>query len=108
MALVMKNILATAGTSLSDVYTCPANTSATLTFINVSAKSATNATVSLKISDASNSNAEEFILYNVNVTAGAPLAFPQGLVLEAGDKLRIVASVGAAVSVTGSVMERPA
>ena len=77
------------GTTTEDVYTCPANCVAELTYIIVNNSGASTNTVSVKWYDASASYASGFV-EGKSLNAGTFLEFPDiELVLQPGDKIQV-------------------
>lgn len=102
MAEVFKNFTATATTSMADVYTCPASTQflgTSITLVNIHATNSADATV--VISDASNSNAEMELCKLFTIPAQSSLKISNDFVLEAGDKVRVIATAGSTIRVVG-------
>ena len=77
------------GTTTEDVYTCPANCVAEVTYIIVNNSGASTNTVSIKWYDSSASYASGFI-EGKSLNAGAYIELPDvELVLEPGDKIQV-------------------
>ena len=77
------------GTTTEDVYTCPANCVAELTYLIVNNSGGSTNTVSVKWYDASDSYASGFV-EGKSLNAGDFIEFANiELVLEAGDKIQI-------------------
>lgn len=102
-----KNFSALASTTMTDVYTCPAATTALVSLLQISNINATLlADVTVVFSDASASNAEYEIVKNLTMPIQTAVSITDGsLVLEAGDKIRIQASAGSIARLIGSVSE---
>lgn len=94
-------------TTLADAYTCPASTSATVMFCQVTNIDGTNnVEVDVTFVDASNANAETYLVYTMVCPAdGAMNPIGGRLVLEAGDKIRAKASAAGDAVLTLSVLE---
>ena len=77
------------GTTTEDVYTCPANCIAEVTYIIVNNSGTSTNTVSVKWYDSSDSYASGFV-EGKSLNAGAFLEFSNmDLVLESGDKIQL-------------------
>jgi len=77
------------GTTTEDVYTCPANCVAELTYLIVNNSGASTNTVSVKWYDASESYASGFV-EGKSLNAGTFLEFSEiELVLQPGDKIQV-------------------
>ncbi len=106
MAQTFKNARAVLGTSLSDVYTCPASTTAIV--IGCQAANVHTATrkFSFQWTDASNADAITRLALDTVIPVGAAYEPIGGkLVLEAGDKLRGLNEGTDHVEVAVSVLE---
>jgi len=78
------------GTTTEDVYTCPANCRAEMTYLIVNNSGASTNTVSVKWYDASESYASGFV-EGKSLNAGDFLEFANiDLVMEAGDKIQVI------------------
>ena len=77
------------GTTTEDVYVCPANCRAEMTYLIVNNSGSSTNTVSVKWYDASESYASGFV-EGKSLNAGAFLEFASiDLVMEAGDKIQV-------------------
>ena len=77
------------GTTTEDVYTCPANCIAELTYLLVNNSGASTNTLTVKWYDASASYASGFV-EGKSLNAGDFIEYPHiQLVLEAGDKIQV-------------------
>jgi hypothetical protein len=102
----MKSIGYNATTTLTDVYTCPADTTTTFMFIQSGNRTNnTAAEVTVVWYDASTTT--EFALATGTMVSptGAVIIIKQ-LVLEEGDKIRASGSVAGILNVVGSFMEQ--
>lgn len=103
--MALKNARAVLTTSLSTIYTCPSNTQARVLGCQVAATGGT-AELDLQWTDDSASDAVTWLVEGVEIpdnTALAPIA--GSLVLEAGDRLRGLASSSNRLHVSFSVDE---
>ena len=107
MTTVFKNARLALTTSLADIYTCPAGTSAIVTLLHVAnVDGANDADVSVVWTDSSDSDAVTYLAKTINVPADASFNTIEGkLVLEAGDKIRGLASADGDLELSMSVME---
>jgi hypothetical protein len=108
MATTLKTPAAVAlTTTAQDIYTCPASTSATVVFCQITNIDGTSSVDSyVSWTDASNANAENYLAYKMNVPAAAAITPIGGkMVLEAGDKIRAKAASNSIAVITLSVME---
>jgi|TARA_R110002096_G_scaffold74403_1_gene176453 hypothetical protein len=110
MANAFKNKgLAATGTALTDAYTAGSGVTATvigLTCANISSTSPI--LVSIKFYDAS-ANANYFVVKDAQIYTGGALVAVGGdqkLVLEAGDKIKVISNTAASVDTIVSVMEQ--
>lgn len=94
-------------TTLADAYTCPASTVALVVFCQVANIDGTsNVDVDITFMDASNANAETYLVYTMTCPAdGAMNPIGGRIVLEAGDKIRAKASANGDAVITLSVLE---
>jgi hypothetical protein len=107
MAINGKLIGLLATTATQDVYEAPVGKEATVTFLQVSNRSAASANVTLTLFDAS---------ANVTYSLATSLTLPGNsflniimagkLILEPGDKIRAMASINGAMDIAGSVVEK--
>lgn len=106
MARTYVNARAVLGTSVADVYECPANTKAIVLLAQVSNTTAASATATVQWTDSSNSDAVTRLISGVSIPVGASLGCLDGkMVLEPGDKIQALASVADALELTISVLE---
>ena len=107
MTTAFKNAKLALTTSLSDVYTCPASTTAIVTLLHVAnIDGSDDANVDIVWTDSSDSDAATYLAYLIAVPANAAYNALQGkLVLEAGDKIRAKASTASDLALSLSVME---
>jgi hypothetical protein len=106
MPTVFKNFATTVTTGLTDAYTCPAGTTAIVTFFQTANYHATNvANITAVMLDVS--QATEFeIIRELPIPVQSAVGLLSGkLVLEAGDKLRVRSTVASTLRVLGSVTE---
>jgi hypothetical protein len=103
-----KNAKLVLGTSIADVYTCPAATTAIVLQAQAANVDGANAvTVTAGWTDASDSATLTELEKVASVAAGAALGLLSGpLVLEAGDKFRALCSSANGIKVTLSILER--
>ena len=97
MAITGKTVSLSLGISNTVLYTCPLNTTTTVTFFQASNTTATNvvANVNVNMYDTSASITES-LCRNVAVLPGDPISLLTGnLNLEAGDRLEVFASAAA-------------
>ena len=104
MPTVFKSTLATATTSDTTLYTCPAATTAIVTFLQSCNKTATAADLTIKVS---RSAVDYHILKDVQVDPAMPIKAIDGekLVLQAGDLIKIQASANSTLDVILSITE---
>jgi hypothetical protein len=106
MAQVFKNARAILGTSLSDVYTVPAGTTAIVIGCQIANVHSATRTTQVVWTDASNADAATKLAHNVIIPVGAAYEPVGGkLVLEAGDKLRALSEGANHLEMTVSVLE---
>jgi len=110
MANAFKNAgLAATGTGLTDAYTAGSGVTATVIGLTCANVSSTNPIeVTIKFFDAS-ANATYHIVKNAQVFLGGALVAVGGdqkLVLESGDKIKIISNTAASVDTIVSVMEQ--
>ena len=110
MANAFKNAgLAATGTSLTDAYTAGSGVTATVIGLTCANVSSTNPIeVTIKFFDAS-ANATFHIVKNAQVFLGGALVAVGGdqkLVLETGDKIKVISNTAASIDTIVSVMEQ--
>jgi|TARA_B110000908_G_scaffold167231_1_gene219805 hypothetical protein len=110
MANAFKNKgLAATGTALTDAYTAGSGVTATVIGLTCANISSTNPIlVSIKFYDAS-ANANYFVVKDAQIYTGGALVAVGGdqkLVLEAGDKIKVISNTAASVDTIVSVMEQ--
>jgi len=107
MAFAYKNFSTLAGTTQSTSYTCPAATTAQISFLQVCNVHAT-ATAEIAVVMRDESAATDYhIVANLSVPVGATISLLDGtLILEAADSIRITASTASVVRLLGSAVER--
>ena len=107
MAETFKNFKGALSTAAAAVYTCPASTVAIVLLVQVAnIDGANSADASISWTDASDSDAETFLIKTAPVPAGSSLGCLSGkLVLEAGDTIKGLASAASDLVVSGSVLE---
>jgi hypothetical protein len=107
MANEFKNFRGALTTSGVTAYTCPASTTAIVLHLQVANVDGTNsADVTVRWTDASNSNAVTRLANTVAVPADTSLSVLTGkLVLEAGDTIVGVASADSDLELSGSILE---
>lgn len=106
MPNTFKNARLAIQSTASDVYTCPAATTAIVIGCQVANVSATSEEVSVWWTDTSASNAITRLVEDVVIPAKASLAPIAGkLVLEAGDKIRAQGQTNNDAEITVSVLE---
>ena len=100
---------ASATTALTDVYTVPASTSTVVIGCALTNKTASNITADLQVVTASSTgeNADDvYLTKGVLIPAADSLEIIEGKVaLEAGDKIKVLASAGSALDVALSILE---
>lgn len=110
MATAYKNAGAAAGTSWTDVYTCPASTEAVVTHIqlaNVDGASTVTG-VGVRWTDSSDTDQPWVLLQDAEIPVGQsiPALGDSGtLHLEAGDKVQVIAGAASDVEATVTVAE---
>ena len=107
MTNTLKNAKKALTTSSQDIYTCPASTKAIITNSHLANVDGTNnASATLDWTDSSDSNAATKIINTVDVPADAALSvLPKPIYLEAGDKLRGLASASGDIEATVALIE---
>jgi hypothetical protein len=106
VANTFKNAKAALGTALADVYTVPSATTAIVIGVHVANIGATNHTLDMVWTDASDSNAATTLAEAIVVPENAAYEPIGKLVLEAGDKIRANADASSALEMTVSVLEQ--
>jgi hypothetical protein len=100
-----KNFSGTAGTTMTAVYTCPASTTAVINLLQATNIISGQVTVNVAIFDTSATTETKFVA-NSPMNVGSSISLlGGGLVLEAGDELRIQSSANSSVGFVGSVTE---
>ena len=107
MAETFKNFKAAMTTTASVAYTCPAATTAVVLMIQVANIDGLNeADGSISWTDSSDTDTETFLIKTAPVPAGSSLGVLSGkMVLEAGDTIKVLASVDSDLVASGSVLE---
>lgn len=108
MAEVFKNAELKVESTISTLYTCPANTTAMILQCQVTnvADDEVDAIVDLFWTNASNNDEKSFLLSNAPIPFGGALNdICNKLVLEAGDSLKAVASHDEEIEITASILE---
>lgn len=106
MPSVFKNARAALGTSLADIYTVPADTTAIVIGCHVTNVGTANGQLTLVWTDASASNAATHLAQAIVVPDSAAYDAVGKLVLEAGDKIRANANATSTLEMTVSVLEQ--
>ena len=106
MPNVFKNARAALGTTLTDIYTVPAATTAIVIGCHVTNVGAANGQLTMVWTDASNSNTATHIAQAIVVPDAAAYEPVGKLVLEAGDKIRANANATSTLEMTISVLEQ--
>lgn len=103
-----KNAKAILGTGSTDVYTCPAATTAIVLMAQAANEKGTTAvTVTAGWTDSSNGAALTHLEKEAAIAAGAALGLLSGpLVLEAGDKFQALCSEASGIHLSLSILER--
>ena len=107
MAETFKNAYLDVTTSETDLYTCPASTTAIVLTLRMTNVDGTNAaTVDAKVLD-SDSSTNSLIASTINVPADSTLelAGASKIVLEAGDKVKLTASADNDIEAFASILE---
>jgi|688.fasta_scaffold1637243_2 hypothetical protein len=104
MPSALKTSVATATTSVTTLYTCPASTTSVVTFIQGCNKTFTASDLTIRFQ---RSTVDYWIMNAVQVDPGYPVSVIDGqkLVLQAGDLIRISASAASTIDVILSVTE---
>lgn len=107
MANTFKNAKLALTTTLTDVYTCPAATTAVITLVQVANIDGTaNAEIDVVWTDASDANSATYLAKTIVVPADASYSALGGrLALEAGDKIQAKADAINKAQITVSVLE---
>lgn len=102
-----KNFRAAMTTGGVTAYTCPADTVARITFLQVASVDASNAAdATVHWTDDSNADAVTRLCYQTEVAASDAISVAAGgLVLEAGDTIVATASADSDLELSGSVVE---
>lgn len=106
MANTFKNAKAALGTSLADIYTVPAGTTAIVIGCHVANVGAANGELTMLWTDASDSAAATYLAEAIVVPDAAAYEPVGKMVLEAGDKIRASANATATLEMTLSVLEQ--
>lgn len=103
-----KNAKAILGTGSTDVYTCPAGTTAIVLMAQAANENGASAVaVTAGWTDASNADTLTHLEKGASVAAGAALGLLSGpLVLEAGDKFQALCSEASGIHLSLSILER--
>ena len=106
MALAFKNAKAILGTSVADVYTCPASTKAIVLLAQVSNTTASSAAVTVQWTDSSNSAVVTRLMTATTIPSNQSMSSLSGkLVLEPGDKIQAYGGTDAAIELSVSILE---
>lgn len=106
MAQTFKNARSILPDSLTDVYTCPAATTAIVIGAQVANKESTPTGIDVLWTDASAANAATYLSFETAIPVGAAYEPIGGkLTLEAGDKIRAKAEVASGLEMTVSILE---
>lgn len=106
MAQTFKNSRASLGATATDVYTCPANTTAIVIGCQIANADSVSRTVNFWWTDSSAANAITYFGYGVTIPVNSAYEPLSGkVVLEAGDKVIGLGSTAASLNVTLSVLE---
>ncbi|MBC8428378.1 hypothetical protein H8D04_00700 [bacterium] len=106
MANTFKSAATGSTTTLTTLYTCPANTAGVIHAIYLSNVDGTNnATVDVAISGSANFQTRRYILKTVEVPADSTAIIEKPINLGAGDKLETKASANGDIDVFASILE---
>ena len=92
-------------TTITDVYEAPAGKASIVLEMDVANTTNTLTTVSVQVTDASNSDTQTYLVRNAPLPTGGTLQVVSGqkVILEAGDKIQVTAA--GAVDVVAAVLE---
>lgn len=93
----------TCTTSYGNLYSTPAGSVAEITFLLACNKTSTDRSLDVQWRDNSSSNAAYQLVDGVTIPGNQTLVLPIGIVLEASDQIRVLASAGSAIDVSAGV-----
>ena len=106
MANTFKSAATGSTTTLTTLYTCPADTTGVVHAIYLSNVDGTNdATVDVAISGSANFDTRRYLLKTVDVPADSSIVIEKPINLGAGDKLETKASANGDIDVFASILE---
>ena len=106
MANTFKNAATGSNTSVTTIYTCPADTTSVIHAIYVSNVDGTNdATIDISVSGSANFSDRRYLMKTVDVPADSTVILEKPINLGAGDKLETKASANSDIDVFASILE---